>query len=284
VTSRFSYVYDPRTNGERARLKEREKQTKNQRAAALEGVRFEGVETILDVGCGTGVVGFDLLQLIPTAHFVGVDIEFSILPAAQAHNPAGGPCHFLAGDVFSLPFRQSSFDLVACQYVLQHLPEPVKALAEMRRVCRPGGRAVVFEFDDQTSFSYPPPPTELQQLYQAKVELIERKGGDRSIGRKLYHLLHTAGWTDIHIKIIPNVWQGPGERASALESAYLSFTRFEPQLMAEGLIAEKTVKLGLEQLYTYYQGDVFSVIFFFAAFARNPGSGIPGFYVGEGHK
>jgi ubiquinone/menaquinone biosynthesis C-methylase UbiE len=271
MTSQATYVYDPKTDCERARIQAREGQTKTQRAAALEGVEFAGIDRILDVGCGTGVVGFDLLKLIPSAQLVGLDIEPSMLQAAKKNIPHGRSGGFVTGDVFNLPLRPAAFDLVACQYVLQHLSQPVKALEEMRRVCRPGGRAIIFEYDDRTGFSYPPPPEELQALFQAKIALIEGKGGDRSIGRKLYHLLHSAGWAEIDVKIVPDVWQGSAERKSALESAYLSFTQLEPKLVAENLISERTFRIGLEQLYNYYQGEIFSVIFFFAAFAVNPG-------------
>ncbi len=271
MASQQSYVYDPTSDCERARIRAREKQTKTQRAAALEDADFAGSERILDVGCGTGVVGFDLLKLLPSAQLVGLDIEPSILQVAGGYVPDGRSASFVAGDVFTLPFCWAPFDLVACQYMLQHLSQPAKALEEMRRVCRPGGQAIIFEYDDRTSFSYPPPPSELQALFQAKIALIERKGGDRSIGRKLYHLLRSAGWTDIDVKIVPDVWQGPAERKSALDSAYLSFTQLRPKLLAENLISEETFLAGLEQLYDYYQGEIFSVVFFFAAFAVNPG-------------
>ncbi len=266
-----SYVYDPKSDCEKARTREREKKTKNQRAAALEGVSLKGIHKILDVGCGTGVVGIDLVNLIPSALLVGLDIEYSILQVAKGNIPAGIGSSFASGDAFNLPFNKTSFDLVACQYVLQHLNQPVRALEEMRRVSRPRGQVIIFEFDDRTGFSYPAPPRELDELFQAKIALIERKGGDRSIGRKLYHLLFTAGWIDIEIKIIPDIWQGSADRRGALESTYLSFTQLKPQLLAEKLISESAFDAGLKQLYDYYQGEIFSVIFFFAAFAKNPG-------------
>jgi len=265
------YVYDPKSDCEKARTREREKKTKTQRAAALEGVKLEGIQKILDVGCGTGVVGIDLVNLIPSAQFVGVDIEYSILQVAKGNIPAGVVSSFVSGDAYHLPFDKTSFDLVACQYVLQHLNRPARALEEMRRVSRPGGQIIIFEFDDRTGFSYPPSPRELDDLFQAKIALIERKGGDRSMGRKLYHLLFSAGWRDIEVKIIPDIWQGSADRRGALESTYLSFTQLKSQLIAENLISETTFDVGLKQLYDYYQGEIFSVIFFFAAFAKNPG-------------
>jgi len=269
--AKSSYVYDPKSDCEKARTLEREKKTKTQRAAALDGVKFEGISKILDVGCGIGMVGFDLLNRIPSAQLFGIDIEPSVLRVAKEKIPNEKKGGFIRGNAYNLPFGQMSFDLVTCQYVLQHLNQPVKAVAEMRRVCRPGGQVIIFEFDDRTGFSYPPSPKELEELFQAKIELIERKGGDRSMGRKLYHLLRLAGWTEIEVKIIPDIWQGAADRKNALESAFLSFTQLKPQLIAENLISEQNFDAGLNQLYDYYQREVFSVIFFFAAFAKNPG-------------
>lgn len=271
MVAKSSYVYDPKSDCELARTAEREKKTKSQRATALEGIEFEGISKILDVGCGTGVVGIDLLNLIPSAQLLGVDVAPSVLRVAKEKIPNNREGNFMAGNAYNLPFVDGSCDLVACQYVLQHLSQPIHALSEMRRVSRAGARAVIFEFDDRTGFTYPTPPDELQALFQAKIELIERKGGDRSIGRKLYHLLRSAGWDEIEVRIIPDVWQGVADRKNALESAYLSFTQLKPQLVAENLISEKAFNDGIKQLYDYYQGEIFSVLFFFAAFARNPG-------------
>lgn len=199
MTSRQSYVYDPKTNCERARTRE--------------------------------------LKLIPSAQLVGVDLEYSILQVAKENLPDAQAGRFVASDIFNLALRQECFDLVVCQYVLQHLNQPVQALEEMRRVSRPGGWAIIFESDDRAGFSYPPLPRELQELFEARIALVERKGGDRSIGRKSYHL-RLAGWTGIEVKIVSDVWQGPAQRKNALESAYLSFTQLKPQLIAENLISD----------------------------------------------
>jgi ubiquinone/menaquinone biosynthesis C-methylase UbiE len=273
MTTQHSYVYDPKSGCEKTRLQVRDVKTKSQRAVALEGVRFEGISRILDVGCGTGVVGFDFLDIVPSAHLVGLDLENAILHTAKDNVRVEGSCSFVTGDAYSLPFGEGYFDLLTCQYLLQHLEEPVRVLEEMRRVGRLGAQAIVFEYDDRANFSYPPIPAELEALFRAKIALIERRGGDRSIGRKLHHLLQSAGWTDVEIKIIHDIWQGPADRRAALESANLSFSQLRARLVEEGLISEQIFETGLKQLYSYYQGNVFSVAFFFAAFAKNPGWG-----------
>lgn len=267
-----TYVYDPKSEFEIARIAEREKNTRRQRAIALENRHFNNINRILDVGCGTGVVGFDLLNRIPTIRLmVGLDIEPSILNVAKNNLPSLKQIDFITGDAFQLPLKTGGVDLVSCQYVLQHLAHPERILNEMRRVTRPGGYAIIFEFDDLSEITYPPKPPELDLLFKAKIDLIEKRGGDRSIGRKLYHLLKLAGWSEVEIKIIPDIWIGPADRNNALSSAYMSFTQIKSQLIEEKLISENVFETALKQLYGYYQGDLLSIIFFFSAFARNPG-------------
>ena len=270
---RASYVYDPKSDAERERIQARERKTRSSRAVALEQVSAPAASSILDVGCGTGVVGYDLLQWLPGAYLVGVDLETSMLRTAQAKTPPDRRSEFVTGDAYRLPFGRATFDLVACQYLLQHLSDPVAALAEMNRVCKAGGQIVVFEYDDRADFSFPPRPPELEALFQAKIALVERHGGDRSIGRKLYHLLLAAGWSEIEVKVVHDTWQGPGDRRAALASAELSFNQLKSQMIDEGLIDLPTFDGGIAQLFSYYQGDVFSVAFFFAGFAWNPADG-----------
>ena len=124
-----TYVYDQKSEFEIARIAEREKNTRRQRAIALENRHFNNVNRILDVGCGTGVVGFDLLNRIPTIHLmVGLDIEPSILNVAKNNLPSLKQIDFITGDAFQLPLKTGGVDLVSCQYVLQHLAYPERIL------------------------------------------------------------------------------------------------------------------------------------------------------------
>lgn len=264
-----NYVYDPKLDIEKLRLKEREKRTSLRRSSALEGISIPKTAKILDVGCGTGVLGFDLLGYSEEGSLVGIDIEPAILRVTMESAPTSFQCDFISGDAFSLPFVDGTFDIVGCQYVLQHINDPVSCLLEMRRVSRIGALAIAFEWDDGINFSYPPPPKELQCVLDAKIELIHRRGGDRYIGRKLYHLFSASGWNEIEVRIIHDIWQGPDDRKAVLRGTELSLTELKPQLIDEGLVTEAEFKKALGQMYDYYCGDIFSVAFFIAGFAKN---------------
>lgn len=96
--------------------------------------KFEasGVRSVLDVGCGEGELA---RWLPPTIRWTGIDLSF--VQVANAPRPV------VRGNATSLPFRDDSFDAVAAIWMLYHLDEPSMALAEMRRVARPGGLVAV---------------------------------------------------------------------------------------------------------------------------------------------
>jgi SAM-dependent methyltransferase len=91
----------------------------------------EGLVPVLDVGCGEG----ELARHLPEGAWVGVDSSPTML--------AGAPPPTVRGDATELPFSDDAFGSVALLYVLYHLSDPSRALAEARRVLRPGGLLAV---------------------------------------------------------------------------------------------------------------------------------------------
>ena len=263
-----SYVYDPKLEIEIDRLRERDKRTSIRRSKALEGIIFPEAADILDIGSGTGVLGFDLLTRIEHSSLVSIDLEPSVLLKARNSQPENLSSSYVTSDAFNLPFIDGTFGVVSCQYVLQHLTDPESALREMYRVSNECALAVIFEWDDGVNFVHPQPPEALAKVFNAKTRLINQRGGDRNIGRKLYHLLASTGWTDIEVKLIEDIWQGPEDRSVFLKGTELSLFELKPQLVGSGLITDCDYELAIEQLYEFYSGDVFSVVFFFAAFGR----------------
>ncbi|MCA9720649.1 MAG: class I SAM-dependent methyltransferase [Myxococcales bacterium] len=107
------------------------------------------VRRALDVGCGAGHWGRTLLPHLPgDAELVGVDRVEAFLELAAREAVArelDGRCRYQLAAAESLPFPDASFDLVTCQTVLIHVADPARALAEIHRVLRPGGRLVFIE-------------------------------------------------------------------------------------------------------------------------------------------
>jgi SAM-dependent methyltransferase len=105
---------------------------------------------VLEVGCGPGHLSLRLAREHRLA-VTGLDLDPAMIERARANAErarpgADGSPAFVVGDVASLPFADGSFDLVISTLSMHHWAEPAKGLAEMGRVLRPGGRAVVWDF------------------------------------------------------------------------------------------------------------------------------------------
>jgi ubiquinone/menaquinone biosynthesis C-methylase UbiE len=102
-------------------------------------------DTVLDVACGPGLTACAFAKV--AARVTGIDITPAMLDRAKTRQRELGLTNLTweAGDVTSLPYPGGSFSLVATRYSFHHLLDPRAALAEMTRVCMPGGRVMVMD-------------------------------------------------------------------------------------------------------------------------------------------
>jgi demethylmenaquinone methyltransferase/2-methoxy-6-polyprenyl-1,4-benzoquinol methylase len=100
----------------------------------------------LDLCCGTGDLSLALREGCPRAEVVGLDFSRQMLVRAHEKAAGGRPVPFVQGDASGVPFADASFDAVTIAFGLRNLASVEAGLAEMRRLLRPGGRAVVLEF------------------------------------------------------------------------------------------------------------------------------------------
>ncbi len=109
-------------------------------------------ERVLDLAAGTGTSSLSFTAT--GADCVACDFSLGMLRAGQSklagREQRGGGLGWVAGDALRLPFRDGAFDAVTISFGLRNVASPGAALAEMRRVTRPGGRLVVCEFSTIT--------------------------------------------------------------------------------------------------------------------------------------
>lgn len=113
-------------------------------------IGFGGVaegERVLDVGCGTGSLAFAVPSHAQVAAVTGIDPVESFIAAARARNP-DRRFSFDVGDALALPYGDASFDRAYSSLVLHFIPDTARAVAEMRRVVRPGGTVVAAVWDN----------------------------------------------------------------------------------------------------------------------------------------
>jgi len=153
---------------------------------------------VLDAGCGTGEITARLAAKFPTVSFVGIDLEEPHLETARARSAAfGSRVRFERGDVLSLGYSDSTFDLAVSRHVLQALPDAQRALREMVRVLKPGGRVHLIAEDYGMLWCH---PTALDSdgFWQRIPPLYGKAiGCDLHVGRKTFTYLAELGMRDI---------------------------------------------------------------------------------------
>lgn len=111
--------------------------------AVLGSLRLAGSEIVADVGCGNGLYLAELGHRDHQGAVLGVDISPGMLAAAESQVLQLPAAQLLVGDATALPLRSGACELTLAMHMLYHVPEPVQAVMELRRVTRPGGRVVI---------------------------------------------------------------------------------------------------------------------------------------------
>jgi SAM-dependent methyltransferase len=162
------------------------------RSWLLQRANVDQRHSLLDLGCGFGVVSQELARL-SSGQVVALDHSLpALLKAASALTASPPTC----ADATRLPFADTSFDLVFCQLALLWMPlEPT--LAEVRRVLQPGGVLLAIEPDYGGMIEHPP-ELATRELWMAG---IARAGADPLVGRKLPGLLAGFGF-DVRVELM----------------------------------------------------------------------------------
>ncbi|MFI6105194.1 methyltransferase domain-containing protein [Streptomyces sp. NPDC051310] len=183
-------------------------------AAYLLGELRAGLH-VLDVGCGPGTITADLAALVaPGGRVTAVDSAGGVLEQARALAAGRGldNVEFAVADVHALDFPDDSFDVVHAHQVLQHVGDPVRALREMRRVCRPGG-VVAARDSDYGAFAWFPEVPALDAWQDFYRRVARGNGGEPDAGRRLVSWVRQAGFTAVTATAAAWCFTTPEERA-----------------------------------------------------------------------
>ena len=185
--------------------------------------------SVLDVGCGPGSITLDLAAAVAPSVVVGVEPGAGVLATARAAAAARGDLttRFEQADVMDLPYADGSFDVVHAHQVLQHLADPVGALREMRRVCRPGGLVAVRDAD-YAAMTWWPPTEGMTAWLSTYRELAHANGAEPDAGRRLLSWARAAGLEDVsgsastwcYATPESRRWWSQSWRARAMQSAF----------------------------------------------------------------
>ena len=198
--------------------------------------------SLLDVGCGPGTITGDLAARVTPGPVIGIDTSDEVLAEARSATlrPGVDNLSFEVGSVFDLPFATDTFDVVHAHQVLQHVGDPVAALVEMRRVCRPGGVVAVRD-GDYPGFRHFPDDPDLDRAIAAYGELTRRNGANWYAGRRLLAWVHAAGFTSVVPSASSWCFATPDDRAWW---GGLWADRFTRSDMAEQLLAHGVASVG----------------------------------------
>lgn len=228
---------------------------------------FPEGSSVLEAGCGVGAQTITLAQNSPGAKITSIDLSASSLAEAERNLQAAGvtSVEFQKADVFSLPFEPESFDHVFVCFVLEHLPNPVEALANLRAVLKPGGTITVIEGDHGSTYFHPESDA-AETAINCQVELQRRAGGDAHIGRQLYPLLTQSGFGPVRVS--PRMVYVDSSKPHLVEGfTKRTFTAMiegvrEPALQA-GIVDSVVFDEGVQALYrTAEAGGTFCYTFF----------------------
>ena len=160
-------------------------------------------EHVLDIGSGPGFLAAEMAAEVgPEGRVVGVDPSDSMLAMARGRD---APVEFVAGDAVALPFDDEAFDAVVSTQVYEYVADMPAALAEARRVLRPGGRLLILDTDWDSIVWHSSDRDRMLRVLEKWNDHL----ADPYLPRRLPGLLRDAGFDLAEATIIPILNRGP---------------------------------------------------------------------------
>jgi len=211
--------------------------------------RLQPGQALLDVGCGPGTITADLAELLAPGRVTALEHTHDALSLARDETARRGVTNvdFMVGDVHDLlDIPDDAFDVVHAHQVLQHVADPVRALHEMRRVCKPGGVVAVRD-SDYGGFVWSPEIVELDQWMRLYQRLAREAGGEPNAGRWLLGLANEVGFSQVVASSSTWCFASAEDRSwwGSLWAERVTSSAFADRAMAAGVAPDDLERIAL---------------------------------------
>jgi ubiquinone/menaquinone biosynthesis C-methylase UbiE len=188
-----------------------------QRRVVRQALALRSGERVLDIGVGPGFLAAEMAAEVGALGRVcGIDPSESMLAVAgtRAVPEGGAPFELRSGNANNIPYRDGSFDVATATQVLEYVPDVPGALAEIRRVLRPGGRVLVLDTDWDSLVWHTTDRVRMRRVLSA----FEAHLSDPHLPRTLQRSLERAGFDAANPQIVPllNVGYQPATYSAGL--------------------------------------------------------------------
>jgi SAM-dependent methyltransferase len=187
-----------------------------QRARVLEAMALRAGGRVADLGCGPGLLALEIARQVgSTGEVQCIDASDSMVELATRRLQGLAYVHVRAGDVAALPYADHSFDAAVCTQVYEYVPDVDRALAELRRVLTPGGRAVIVDTDWESCVWNSSDPARMRRVIESWDCHCPHPHLPASLGRRL---------------------KEAGFEVQAIDGVALINDRYDPDTYSHGMI------------------------------------------------
>lgn len=209
--------------------------------SGIEQLRLTPGQSVVDIGCGHGSAAALLARRVGrTGRVVGLDASQAMIAEARRRCDAGDlRIDFEVGDAAALPFADATFDAARVDRVFMFLDDPAKALCELMRITKPGGRVAVTEGDVGSHLIDAADTGTTREIMSALSDLSPNAW----IGRRLRGMFLEAGLHDVDLQLAPVLTTSYAEWNNRM-----GVERFLPGAIERGILARESACAWLEDI------------------------------------
>jgi SAM-dependent methyltransferase len=213
--------------GEAARALERTYQTPDlvmQRARVMQALGPRPGERVLDIGVGPGLLALEIAKAVGAGgEVVGIDVSADMLALARTRLDGQAQARCVEGDAASLGFADGAFDAAVSTQVHEYVADMPRAMAELHRVLRPGGRALVLDTDWRSIVWRSSDNARMERV----LKVWDGHLADPHLPSRLGPLMRAAGFAEPSVEIVPMLtpsWR-PDSYAAGIMRQILDYAR-----------------------------------------------------------